>query len=689
MQQYLRNAPACPFTYWKSVVCQLWLVALVVLGLLACTQAVYAQQYSINTSVAPPGSGTISPSSPNPYPVNAGGSQTFTATPTQAGYYFSYFQVDGTNLPPSAPSYTFTNVRGNHGIVAVFSNTYTITASVNGGNGTISPAGATPVNYGGSLPVVITPNSGYQVSDVLVDGVSVGAVTLYTFNNISANHTIVATFSQGTHTLTLLFDQSVYQGNVWLQVQDSTQAFKATYGGGTSITFQNSGDIMSVPVPLSAIGTGGLTVSNANGVVLFLFYDDPTNNDRTQAPAQMTSQQRFMPVELTMTGAAGDSGDLTAINYFTSSLSLRSYSVDPTQQPDNWLQQTGFGSATAAQIGALLATASSGNPNAVVKNAQGKIIRYLGPSNGFTGTNPWPSFVPYTKAVNGASPPQPTQIQNINSFKFPTPYSTPVYTFGTDNMIATANADGSLTITGRITVSVNGTIRKGTVHNNPDPPASGYWDGATFTFSVSNVNNFNNAIYGQVKNSAVTLTGLAWGQFQDFCQNTWMNPDQPYNATTNPSLNDLFQSPPLQAAGGNAYNTTVNLFIGEVTTGLLGGFFNSNVASNYPPDNGAALKNVPSNHWWLQNPIMGFADIQPKNPYYNVYANVIFNKSNNTVYGVPYSDRFGTGPVVNAVTYTNNGVSYYVNYWVIGIGAPLPATITALPGMQLLLLLDN
>ncbi|MFZ5451244.1 MAG: InlB B-repeat-containing protein [Thermodesulfobacteriota bacterium] len=682
MPQYPRNIPARRFTYWKSAVCQLGLAALVVLGLLACTQAVSAQSIIITASVAPPGTGAISPS--GQVSVTAGGSQTFTASNPQTGYYFKYFQVDGVNQAEGVTSYTFNNVRNPHSIVAVFSKTYTITASVNGGNGTISPAGATPVDYGGSLAIVITPDSGYLVSDVLVDGVSVGPVTLYTFNNISANHTIVATFSQGTHTLTLLFDQSAYQGNVWLQVQDKTQGFSATYGGGTPITFQNSGDIMSVPVPLSAIGTGGLTVSYANGVVLFMFYDDPTNNDRTQAPPQMTSQQRFMPVELTMTGAAGDSGDLTAINYFTAPLGLRSYSVDPTQHPDNWLQQTGFGSATTAQIGALLATASSGNPNAVVKNAQGQIIRYLGPSNDFTVTNPWPSFVPYTQSIYAAN--QPTQIQNTNSFKFPPPYSAPVYTFGTDNMIATANADGSLNITGRITVSVNGAIRKGTVHNNPDPPASGYWDGATFGFSVSNVNDFNNAIYGQVQNSAVTLTGLAWGQFQDFCQNTWMNPDQPYNATTNPSLNDLFQSPPLQSGGGNAYNTTVNLFIGEVTTGLLGGFLNCGVASNYLPDNGAALKNVPSNHWWLQNPIVGFAGIQPNNPYYNVYANVIFDKSNNTVYGVPYSDRFGTGPVVNAVSYTTNGVSYYVNYWVIGIGAPLPGTKTALPGMLMMMM---
>ena len=83
---------------------------------------------------------------------------------------------------------------------------------------------------------------------------------------------------------------------------------------------------------------------------------------------------------------------------------------------------------------------------------------------------------------------------------------------------------------------------------------------------------------------------------------------------------------------------------------------------------------------------MGFAEIQPNNAYYSVYSNVIFNATNNTVYGVPYSDRFGTGPVVNSVSYTADGISYPVNYWVIGIGAPLPGTTAAhLPGILMLL----
>jgi hypothetical protein len=72
--------------------------------------------------------------------------------------------------------------------------TYTITASA-GPHGSISPSGATVVASGGSRSYTITPDLGYQVDDVLVDGVSVGAVTSYDFNNVTAGHTISAGFS--------------------------------------------------------------------------------------------------------------------------------------------------------------------------------------------------------------------------------------------------------------------------------------------------------------------------------------------------------------------------------------------------------------------------------------------------------------------------------------------------------------
>ncbi|MCX5814663.1 MAG: PKD domain-containing protein, partial [Proteobacteria bacterium] len=70
----------------------------------------------------------------------------------------------------------------------------TITASA-GENGSITPSGAITVNQGTSQNYAITPSTGYQVADVLVDGVSVGAVSTYTFNNVAVSHTISATFT--------------------------------------------------------------------------------------------------------------------------------------------------------------------------------------------------------------------------------------------------------------------------------------------------------------------------------------------------------------------------------------------------------------------------------------------------------------------------------------------------------------
>ena len=70
---------------------------------------------------------------------------------------------------------------------------HTITASA-GTGGSISPSGSVPVQDGGSQTFTITPNSGYAISNVLVDRQSVGAVRSYTFSNVRSNHTISASF---------------------------------------------------------------------------------------------------------------------------------------------------------------------------------------------------------------------------------------------------------------------------------------------------------------------------------------------------------------------------------------------------------------------------------------------------------------------------------------------------------------
>ena len=55
---------------------------------------------------------------------------------------------------------------------------------------------------GGSQTYTITPATGYHVATLIVDGASVSPATSYTFTNVTAAHTISATFDLNTYTLT-------------------------------------------------------------------------------------------------------------------------------------------------------------------------------------------------------------------------------------------------------------------------------------------------------------------------------------------------------------------------------------------------------------------------------------------------------------------------------------------------------
>lgn len=76
---------------------------------------------------------------------------------------------------------------------------FTITASA-GEGGSISDEGSTTVTEGDSKTYTITPDEGYAVADVKVNGVSVGAVNTYTFENVSADATIEAEFAFSNYT---------------------------------------------------------------------------------------------------------------------------------------------------------------------------------------------------------------------------------------------------------------------------------------------------------------------------------------------------------------------------------------------------------------------------------------------------------------------------------------------------------
>lgn len=136
--------------------------------------------------------------------LNEGENQIFTFIPDE-GYTISDVLVDGESVGTDL-NYKFEKILQNHTIHVTFIketkpftpnpvNYYTIEARSDTGGGTINPAGRIKVEEGKDQTFTMIPNECYKIEDVLIDGVSVGVVDTYTFNDIIENHTIAVNFS--------------------------------------------------------------------------------------------------------------------------------------------------------------------------------------------------------------------------------------------------------------------------------------------------------------------------------------------------------------------------------------------------------------------------------------------------------------------------------------------------------------
>ncbi|MCD8087022.1 MAG: hypothetical protein LUE22_00335 [Oscillospiraceae bacterium] len=112
-----------------------------------------------------------------------------TATPASTNV-LSGLLTSATATPGTA---TMPPVATNSAATPVSATTYSITVT-SGNGGSISPSGVVSVEEGGSVTFTITPNNGYEISQLLVDGTSVSPGSSYTFSNVTSNHTIYAVF---------------------------------------------------------------------------------------------------------------------------------------------------------------------------------------------------------------------------------------------------------------------------------------------------------------------------------------------------------------------------------------------------------------------------------------------------------------------------------------------------------------
>ena len=152
-------------------------------------------QYTITYDLA----GGTAEGNPNTYTIETGA---FTLkNPTKSGYTFTGWSgtgLDGENnmtvtIPTgSTGNRTYTAHWRYNGSGHSYSY-YTIKATA-GAGGSISPSGNVSVREGRDQTFTITPDKGYAVANVKIDGKSIGAVKSYTFENVSRTHTIEVIF---------------------------------------------------------------------------------------------------------------------------------------------------------------------------------------------------------------------------------------------------------------------------------------------------------------------------------------------------------------------------------------------------------------------------------------------------------------------------------------------------------------
>ena len=215
--------------------------------------------------------GTISPS--GSVNVAHGGSQTFTITP-DTGYTIAGVTVDGVSVG-AVSSYTFSNVTANHTISATFSlKTYTISASA-GTGGAISPSGNILVNHGGNQTFTITPGAGYRIATVTVDGVPVGATGSHTFKNVTANHSISATFSVNTFTINASagFGGTISPAGTVTVEQGANQTFTFTANSGYAVS-----NVVVNGSSLGSLGSYTFTNVSSNHTISVSFAEGYTLN---------------------------------------------------------------------------------------------------------------------------------------------------------------------------------------------------------------------------------------------------------------------------------------------------------------------------------------------------------------------------------------------------------------------------
>ncbi len=226
--------------------------------------------------------------------------------------------VDGVSVGPVS-TYRFTNVTTNHTISAVFGvQSFDVVPSA-GPGGAISPSTTQTVVAGAdSPPFTITPDLGYATADVMVDGVSIGATSTYTFVNVMASHTIAATFVASNHRIEETDSHLAHTGTWYSSPAafHSGGAYEYVHGAGSvSVAFKGTG-IGWLTTKADIYGIAGVSVDGGpvTNVDLYSATFEPQSSAWTTAG--LTDTTHTVTISWTGTKNAGSSDTYVGVDAF-------------------------------------------------------------------------------------------------------------------------------------------------------------------------------------------------------------------------------------------------------------------------------------------------------------------------------------------------------------------------------------
>lgn len=188
------------------------------------------------------------------------------------GYLIADIIVDGLSVATTS-LYVFSQVSANHTIHVQFAPisaaAYEIAADA-GPNGTISPLGTTTVVTGSDQTYAITPDAGFQIASLAIDGVPTTPSNSYTFSKVKAPHTISASFSPLPMANSITINPVASTANIGSNLSfGATVLDQYAQAYSSTITWTSSdsaiGSIDAASGLFTALSSGTVTVSAVSG----------------------------------------------------------------------------------------------------------------------------------------------------------------------------------------------------------------------------------------------------------------------------------------------------------------------------------------------------------------------------------------------------------------------------------------